>query len=55
MNFNTVQVAPYELFEAMDPAGSGEIDIAALMQSYWDVEYRGASRDPSRQRRRGPT
>ncbi|EEQ98126.1 hypothetical protein Pmar_PMAR002405 [Perkinsus marinus ATCC 50983] len=40
-------VAPYELFEAMDPAGSGEIDIAALMQSYWDVEYRGASRDSS--------
>ncbi|KAF4742423.1 hypothetical protein FOZ63_010907, partial [Perkinsus olseni] len=40
-------VAPYELFGVMDSAGSGEIDLAALMQSYWEVEFRGAARDPS--------
>ncbi|KAF4701657.1 hypothetical protein FOZ63_007910, partial [Perkinsus olseni] len=40
-------VAPYELFGVMDSAGSGEIDLAALMQSYWEVEFRGAAHHTS--------
>ncbi|KAF4721589.1 hypothetical protein FOZ62_004407, partial [Perkinsus olseni] len=43
----SIQVAPYELFGVMDSAGSGEIDLAALMQSYWEVEFRGAAHHTS--------